>query len=134
MRMLFLSIAALILIPAGCRQPQRSMSDAVDLQPGPVVVQGDFDDVDAVVAGILPRFHMIDLPKGTDHPAKRHFVLRTIDDQPGVLTFQLLSPGRIEIECTIGRFGNLELESRLKQALADRFLQILGDVAAPIKP
>lgn len=115
----------------GCCTPSRAdRSNAVE--PGPRVVEGDFDDINAVVAGVLPHFFIIDLPKGSDDPSERRFDLRTLDDRPGSLVFRHLPDNRLEMNCAIGRFGDQALESRIMDAMAERFKQILGDVAAPM--
>ena len=54
------------------------------------------------------------------------------DDAPGSLVFEKQPYGRIEIRCALGRFPQPRLEKRLVDALARRFTQIQGDVAAPI--
>ena len=96
------------------------------------VAKGDFNDVDAVVAGILPKFHIIEIPKASDNPDIRRFNLRMLNDAPGTLVFEKLPDGQIEVRCALGRFPHPELEKKLIKALAERFEQLRGNVAAPI--
>ncbi len=96
------------------------------------LVEGDFDDINAVVAGILPKFHVIDIPQASDNPDIRLFKLRMLNDAPGVLAFEKQPDGRIRIRCALGRFPNPKLEKKLTRALAERFEQLRGQVAAPI--
>lgn len=98
----------------------------------PITVEGDFDDIDAVVAGVIPRFAMIEIPRPSEDPAVRRFDLKALDDSPGTLTFTQHPDGRIEIACTIGRFRDHERENALVRALASRLTRLRGDVAAPI--
>ncbi len=96
------------------------------------LVEGDFDDINAVVAGILPKFHIIDIPQASDNPDIRLFKLRMLNDAPGTLVFEKQPDGRIQIRCALGRFPNHELDEKLARALAERFEQLRGQVTAPI--
>jgi hypothetical protein len=84
------------------------------------------------VAGIVPRFRMIETPEPSPDPDVRRFTLRGLDDTPGSLTFTRRPGGLIEIHCTNGRFGEPERAYRFVRALAHRFSQLRGEVAAPI--
>lgn len=96
------------------------------------ILEADFDDVDAVVAGVLPKFHMIDISRSSDNPDIRRFNLRMLNDAPGTLEFEKLADGQVEIRVALGRFPEPRREKKLVRALAKRFEQLRGKVAAPI--
>jgi hypothetical protein len=129
---LSLAVYVLVLGP-GCAglSPATAPSNSIQSRQENVV-KGDFNDVDAVVAGILPKFHIIEIPQASDNSDIRRFNLRMLNDAPGTLVFEKLLDGQIEIRCALGRFPHPELEKKLIKALAERFEQLRGDVAAPI--
>lgn len=98
----------------------------------PRIVEGDFDDVDAVVAGILPRHKLVAFERSSDSQTKRVFELRGLDDSRGSLIFEKLQSAQIRVSCSISRFGDPQREQRMLRSLAHRFRQLRGDVAVPI--
>lgn len=98
----------------------------------PRVIEGDFDDVDAVVAGIMPRCELVEFELASQSPDIRRYELRAPNDLRGSLVFEKLSDGRIRIACTMGRFRDTRREQEIMHALTHRFTQLRGDVATPI--
>lgn len=128
--LLSLGLAAGLGACAAHRGPSRLL-DRTPAQ-NPVSIPGDFDDVDAVVAGMLPKFKLVEFELPSPSRDIRRFELRGLDDSRGSLTFERLAGGMIRIECRVGRFGDPDREHRLLRALAHRFKQLRGDVAVPI--
>ncbi|MCL4221971.1 MAG: hypothetical protein KJZ65_11460 [Phycisphaerales bacterium] len=101
--------------------------------PRAVEVAGDWDDVPAVVAGIIPRVELVANPPSIHDDHTYRCVIHSTQFGPGSLQFDRLDNGLIRIDARIGRFEHREEEFWVEQALAERFTQIKGEIAAPIR-
>lgn len=130
-----LSLSAALAIAAtfpGCAStPPTPAIDATS--PARLTVAGDWDDIDPVLAGILPRFGLVESRLASDDAFTRAYRLDSLNKGPGSLTFRQIDDSQIEISVSIGRFGRPADEGQLIEALAERFTQLRGDVAAPIR-
>ncbi|RMH10750.1 MAG: hypothetical protein D6695_10860 [Planctomycetota bacterium] len=111
----------------GSLRPNEVLADRPE-----VVVEGDWDDVEAVLAGVLPRVRLVDEPPDVVSEQVYSCRVQTIDHGPGRVTLERLDGERIRIRVRIGRFGNPAYEDWVERALAARFEQLRGNVAAPI--
>lgn len=134
-RLLCPILGAAVALLAACAQiTPRNLQDAGHSHlPRSVEVEADWDDVPAVVAGIVPRVELVADPP-TVH-TDRIYRCRVYSSQhgPGWLEFERLEDGFIRIDAHIGRFGHPDEEHWVEQAMAERFSQIRGDTAAPIR-
>ncbi|GAB4383384.1 MAG: hypothetical protein Kow0022_03070 [Phycisphaerales bacterium] len=101
--------------------------------PPSVEVEGDWDDVHAVVAGVLPRVLLVQDPPAVDSPDAYECAIFSFRYGPGWLKIERLDEHIIRIDARIGRFGEPEEEHWVERALAARFTQIKGDRVAPIR-
>ncbi|MBX3322549.1 MAG: hypothetical protein KF757_06120 [Phycisphaeraceae bacterium] len=123
-----------LLALTACAQPRRDTAhDPAHTSPARITVAGDWDDVDAVVAGILPLYELVETRLPSPSPDLQRYRLDSLDRGPGTLSFKRLNDSEIEIACSIGRFGRSNDELRVVNALAERFTQLRGDVAAPLR-
>lgn len=100
--------------------------------PPYVEAEGDWDDVHAVLAGVLPRVRLVSDPPDVDTAQRYECDIHSLRYGPGCLSLQLLDSHLIRIDAQIGRFGEPYEEQWVERALAARFSQIKGDRAAPI--
>ena len=132
-RLRFTLFWGLLALPlAACSTPTANRSEPV-ISPARVTVIGDWDDINAVIAGVLPIYKLVESEVPDQDSDLRRFRLDTLDRGPGSLTFRRLEDDQIEISAAIGRFARPVDEVQLVDALADRFTQLRGDVAAPLR-
>lgn len=98
-----------------------------------VETPGDWDDVSAVVAGIIPRLdYVVDAPS-VDSDEQYIVAIRSPRFGEGTVCIDRLDGNRVRIHSRVGRFGRPEEEEYIQRALASRFTRLLGDVVAPIE-
>lgn len=124
-----------IALCAACSSsPSRAFQDSGSAKwPRSVEVAGDWDDVPAVVAGIIPRVELVADPASIHDDHTYRCRIHSTQFGPGSLQFDRLDDGLIRIDARIGRFEHPLEERWVEQAMAERFTQIKGDVAAPIR-
>lgn len=116
--------------PLGCAASTRRTPTTY---PAFVEGPGDWDDVSAVVAGIVPRLdYVLDSPSITNDD---HYIVAIFSPRfgPGSLSIDRLEDNQVRIDASIGRFGEPDEEEYMERAIASRFKRLLGDVVAPIE-
>jgi hypothetical protein len=133
-----MTIAAMLLGPAlfGCKgvpTPLPVWTTLVE-EGSELVLQGDWDDVDAAVRTGASHAEMA-VVEGVAEPDRREFQLRSISGETGKMIATRLSPGepsRIRLVARLGHFGNPEAERRLLGFVAKRLEQLRGVDWAPL--
>lgn len=128
-----LGVALALLAACSQTSPRAGQNFDHTHLPRSIQVQGDWDDVAAVVAGIAPRVQLVADPPDIDSDQTYRCRIYSSLHGPGWLQFDRLEGGVIRIDAHIGRFGHPPEEHWVEQAMADRFSQIRGDTAAPIR-
>ncbi|MCE7967336.1 MAG: hypothetical protein DYG94_01145 [Leptolyngbya sp. PLA3] len=86
-----------------------------------------------MVAGIIPRVELVADPPTVNDDQMYRCRVHSPRFGPGWIQFDRLDDSFIRIDVRIGRFEHPPEEHWIEQALADRFSQIRGDTAAPIR-
>lgn len=121
----------LLTIAWGCSIPAyRPESTTGD--PTPVILPGDWDDSNAVAIAATVRARIAVEAVETPDDRTKIFRLSTYAGRPGWLSMRRLRNGFIEIIASVGNFGDDELEALLIESIETRFVQLRGNVAAPI--
>lgn len=99
-----------------------------------VVIEGDWDDIDAVMAAALPHAGLVYAGLIERGATVAEFRVVTRTGEPGVLRFERAdeSAGLIWASAEVGRFGDGPEVRPLLEAVAQRFEQLRGKVARPI--
>lgn len=128
---------------AGCAA-DRSVPAGVPAEEGGVLVNGDWDDVDAAVEAAVSKVQMT-VVSSDDGEGSGPWVyqLVTITDEPARLVVRRppgsAAPARVrgtetlQIEASVGRFGNPRQERALIAALRERLGDLAGVDFAPIR-
>lgn len=103
-----------------------------------LVVEGDWDDVDAAILVGLEQAEMAQLRRRSPGPDEVVVELLTLRDQPGTLRLTREpptgdGPTRITIEASVGRVREPDLERRLVRAVARRLEDLRGVEFAPVR-
>ena len=128
-----------ILGPAGCSGSAQSPNQAL-LSDAPLLATlADWDDIDAAVVTGVERAEAVvvdrrEAARGT----RREFSIRTALNEPGLVVAQQTEsdsgsdPVRVQLRCSIGRFGDPIRENRLLGFVRDRLVQLRGVDFAPL--
>lgn len=133
------------LVLGGCQasdaSPRASSPDSG--QPGEstsesgvsrTVVVGDWDDLEAAALAAVDAIDTVVVTTTPDGPDRVIFELKTVRNEDGRLIATKASatgPDRLNLEATIGRFGDAVRERRLLDAMAARLKQLHGVEFAP---
>lgn len=134
--------AALVLaglVGGGCATQERLPAPERFEESAPVVVVGDWDDVEAAVSAGASQAEMAVVVLTRPTETSIDFELVTITDEPATLKVRLdpesAAKGKasIALEARVGRFGDRAWEERLIGRVGRRLGELHGVDVAPIR-